>query len=83
MDAPPRYWFAAKRYGWGWGPPFTWEGWVVLAVFIALVAIGPSIVSPARHPGRFAVYVAVLCVGLVSVCRAKGEPNRWRGGEPK
>ena len=23
---PPRYWFPAKRYGWGWGPPSTWQG---------------------------------------------------------
>ncbi len=26
----PRYWFPAETYGWGWGLPITWEGWVVL-----------------------------------------------------
>jgi hypothetical protein len=81
MDGQPRYWFPAKRYGWGWGPPITWEGWFVLAVFIALVAVGPLIVSPALHPAWFSVYVAVLCVGLTLVCRAKGEPTRWRSGD--
>ena len=29
-----RYWFPAKRYGWGWGPPATWQGWAVLAAFV-------------------------------------------------
>ena len=22
-----RNWFRAKRYGWGWGLPITWQGW--------------------------------------------------------
>jgi hypothetical protein len=25
-------WFIAKRYGWGWGLPCAWQGWVVFAV---------------------------------------------------
>ncbi|HTS17465.1 MAG TPA: hypothetical protein VMP11_07825 [Verrucomicrobiae bacterium] len=25
-----RVWFRAKRYGWGWGLPCAWQGWVVL-----------------------------------------------------
>lgn len=29
------FWFRAKEYGWGWYPA-TWEGWLVLLVFIAL-----------------------------------------------
>ena len=35
MAAGPRYWFPVKRYGWGWGPPATWEGWAVLAAFVS------------------------------------------------
>lgn len=34
-DQQPRYWFAAKRYGWGWGMPLTWE----LAMSVVLVVI--------------------------------------------
>jgi hypothetical protein len=30
-DHMSRYWFPAKRYGWGWGLPVTWQGWAVLA----------------------------------------------------
>ena len=29
------YWFPAKKYGWGWGLPSTWQGWVVYCVYFA------------------------------------------------
>ena len=35
----PRYWFPAKRYGWGWGLPAVWQGWVVLVGFIGLAYV--------------------------------------------
>jgi len=28
-----RVWFPAKRYGWGWGLPCAWQGWLVLAAY--------------------------------------------------
>jgi hypothetical protein len=31
------YWFVPKRYGYG-ATPVTWEGWVVVAIFVAIVA---------------------------------------------
>ena len=34
LDAQPKYWFPAKRYGWGWGLPGTWQGWLVVAAFV-------------------------------------------------
>jgi hypothetical protein len=46
----PRYWFPAKRYGWGWGLPSTWEGWVVLAVYLALLVALCVLVPAHRHP---------------------------------
>lgn len=35
---PPKYWFPAKQYGWGWGLPNAWQGWAVLAGFGLLLA---------------------------------------------
>ena len=32
-------WFRVKRFGYGAGMPVSWEGWVVLAVFLA-IAVG-------------------------------------------
>jgi hypothetical protein len=76
----PRYWFRAKRYGWGWGLPLTWQGWAVLLAFVALLALGGVLFSPAVSPIRYALYVGVLCTALTGVCYAKGEPPKWRWG---
>ena len=32
-------WFAPKRYGLGAGLPIAWQGWAVLAVFIAIIGV--------------------------------------------
>jgi len=78
----PRYWFPAKRYGWGWGLPITWEGWLVMLGFFGLLAIGFMIVPPGLSLTGFFIYVAVLTALLVAICWWKGEPPRWRwGGE--
>jgi hypothetical protein len=79
--AAPRYWFPAKRYGWGWGPPGTWQGWLVLATFFALLAAGAVVFLSRQQPGSFVLYSAILCVVLVAVCYATGEPPRWRWGK--
>ena len=75
------YWFPAKRYGYGWGPPATWQGWVVLAVYLALVAAGMFLFPPHVELLPFLVYEFVLTLGLIVVCYAKGEPPSWRGGD--
>jgi hypothetical protein len=82
MPSDDQYWFPAKRYGWGWGLPITWQGWVVLAAFVALLAAGALIVPPGRDLTGFMAYVVVLTALLAAVCWWKGEPPRWRwGGE--
>ena len=37
---PHNYWFPARRYGWGWGLPATWQGWLVLAGYVLLALVG-------------------------------------------
>jgi len=74
--APPRYWFRAKRYGWGWGLPLCWEGWVVMGVWLAgLVAIVGLLEEPERGAS-----VLLESIVLVAICWWKGEPARWRWG---
>jgi hypothetical protein len=75
-----KYWFPAKRYGWGWGVPSTWQGWLVLAAFVFLVFVGSFLFPPGKELGRYLVYVAMLCGLLIGVCWLKGEPPRWRWG---
>jgi hypothetical protein len=80
MDAGPKYWFPAKRYGWGWGPPNCWQGWVVMGAFLAFMLVGPLLFPPHQAIARYLAYVSILCALLVGICWRKGEPPRWRWG---
>ena len=79
VEKTPGIWFPAKRYGWGWGPPVVWQGWVVLAVWIALLFAGLLWFSPMSRMFHtlFALGMGAL---LIAVCWAKGERPRWRFG---
>jgi drug/metabolite transporter (DMT)-like permease len=76
-----KYWFPAKRYGWGWGPPRTWQGWLVLAAFFASLAMGAWVFLPKQQPGSFVAYTAILVAALIAVCYLTGEPPSWRWGK--
>ena len=79
--AAPRYWFPAKRYGWGWGPPRTWQGWLVLTVFVVFMAAGAVVLLPRQQVGVFVAYTAILCGVLIAICYATSEPPSWRWGK--
>jgi hypothetical protein len=81
MTEQSRYWFPAKRYGWGWGFPTTWQGWLVIALYVVLIGAGAVVISPSGHPGVFAAYLTFLSFLLIAVCWAKGEPPQWRWGK--
>lgn len=77
---PPRYWFPAKRYGWGWGLPSTWEGWLVLVAYLGLIVGAARLCPPEKSVAGFVAAVFGLTAGLVTICWWKGEPVRWRWG---
>jgi hypothetical protein len=83
MQTDRNYWFPAKRYGWGWGLPSSWQGWLVLAGFAALLAVGAFLFPPGTERGPFTACVVVLGGLLFMVCWLKGEPPRWRWGDDK
>jgi hypothetical protein len=74
-----RYWFPAKRYGWGWGPPKTWQGWAVVIVWFAAIAAATPLLMPG-HRLAFFCFVLIMIVFLLLICYAKGEPPAWRWG---
>ena len=80
MPNAKQYWFPAKTYGWGWGLPATWQGWLVLAVYLAGVVAISLLLNPAKQPGLFSGAVLALSLLLVLVCWKTGEPPRWRWG---
>jgi hypothetical protein len=76
------YWFPAKKYGWGWGPPVTWQGWVVTVTWFAILVVG-LIVLESRRAGLpwNLVYVLAMSGVLILICYWKGEPPQWRWGD--
>jgi hypothetical protein len=59
-DAGTATWFPAKRYGWGWGFPASWQGWMVIALYALLAAAGAIVIVPTDRPGAFVAYMLVL-----------------------
>lgn len=80
MNSERRYWFPAKRHGWGWGLPVSWQGWAVLAIFVALVFADAFLVLPRYGLLIFYVLAGFLVACLMLVCFYTGEPPRWRWG---
>jgi len=81
MNAPKRtIWFPAKTYGYGWGPPVCWQGWVVVGVYVALLASGAIWFLPNKAAGVFIAYAVGLSLVLTAVCWLKGEKPVWRWG---
>lgn len=74
------YWFPAKTYGWGWGFPSVWQGWVVFIIFIAIVSVLPFMIDPDENILLFLAAVIGSAGALIGVCYAKGEPPKWRWG---
>ena len=72
------YWFRARRYGWGWGLPLTWQGWCVIGGYLAVVLV-PLFFGTA---GAIATLVAAAVATpiLLWICYRKGEPPKWRWG---
>ncbi|MFO7287909.1 MAG: hypothetical protein LOD94_12975 [Gammaproteobacteria bacterium] len=71
------HWFGAKTYGIGW-TPVTWQGWVVVIVFVVLVIGGMALIDEWWLKVAYAV---LLIVALVFLAAWKGEkPFKWRWG---
>jgi len=81
-----RYWFKAKRYGWGWYPG-TWQGWLVLGGYL-IVTIGITFwwasgdeATVERTFPLFLFSIALIIGTMIYVCYKTGEPPRWRWGD--
>lgn len=75
-----KIWFPAKRYGWGWGLPVAWQGWVVLSIYLLGIVASAWLVPPDRLPYAYATCIAALSIVLIGVCWMKGEKPKWRWG---
>ena len=64
MNEKFQYWFPAKRYGWGWGLPQTWQGWVAFVVWLAALFGGIWALRFRFHPLIFIPFVLVMVAAL-------------------
>ena len=76
-----KIWFPAKRYGWGWGFPITWQGWVVLLAWIAAVVAGVHRFQNFQSFFPTWAFVIAMIAVLIGVCWIKGEKPKWRWGD--
>jgi hypothetical protein len=80
MQKEKKIWFAAKKYGYGWGLPVRWQGWLVLVLYAALVFGGIRVFIGGKHAAYFVLYMTALSVALFAICAWKGDAPRWRWG---
>jgi hypothetical protein len=73
-------WFPAKRYGWGWGLPVAWQGWVVMGVWMVILVGVTPFLAARSWPGFF-IFLSVMSALLIAICYLRGEPLRWRWGD--
>ena len=81
MSEPTKYWFPAKRYGWGRGFPITWQGWLVVACFSVAAVAGVFLFPPESARLAFFAHNGCISLALLAVCYVKGEPPTWRSGK--
>jgi hypothetical protein len=84
-DSQRTYWFRAKSYGWGWVPA-TWQGWVILIAFIALIVGNVYRIDSRSHSASDTLIQAVpesifLILILIGICWRTGERPQWRWGK--
>lgn len=86
LNTKEKFWFVRKTYGWGWVPA-TWQGWLVLFVYIILVTIFSFTIdefSTFREVVfTFILPVLFLTITLIRICYKKGEKPRWQWGTRK
>ena len=78
-------WFRAKRYGYGW-TPCSWQGWLILAVYLVLTVITFREIDLPSHSGsdtllNFVPLLLIYTFVLILICLKTGEKSRWRWGE--
>jgi hypothetical protein len=80
-----KYWFRRKSYGWGWGLPLTWQGWVVLLIFLAILVVNFKNIDRIQDSSsdtliNFAPRFIIFSLIFIGICYWKGEPPKWSWG---
>lgn len=80
-----KHWFKRRRYGFGW-TPITWQGWLSILIFLAVVMIGSYIIEDTPRNTLspeailYLVFFAFATLMLIIVSVKKGPSPKWRWG---
>ena len=73
-----KVWFLAKWFGFVWGLPASWKGWVVLVLYLVLV-LATALFAPAET--RLPVFFILTGMFIIVVVFTGERPVRWRWGK--
>ena len=72
-------WFAPKRFGFGVGFPVAWQGWALLAGYLALMLPATRLVTRQQPDARLAgVALMVLATTVFVTIAARTTRGGWR-----
>jgi hypothetical protein len=72
-----KYWFRARRYGYGWGLPTRWQGWAVLlgyGVLLTAAVCAPAFLGPTAGPLTAVLGFLTASIALEVILCYTGEP---------
>jgi hypothetical protein len=73
-------WFAPKRYGYGSGPPISWQGWALTLFYVAII-IPVAIRLRDNTLQSAAIFIPVTIAFCVICARTTRGGWRWRWGD--
>lgn len=73
-------WFAPKRYGYGSGPPISWQGWAFTVIYVAIIA-GVAFWFQKKALVAVAIFIPITVVFCVIAAATTRGGWRWRWGE--
>lgn len=70
-------WFAVKRFGYGVGLPISWEGWLLITLFVATITVLGLVLSPLL----FVLSVIPATAALLLIAHRQSDDDwRYRNG---
>lgn len=81
-DNPRGYWFKRRPYGWGW-MPVKWQGWLVTAIAVSIIALGIYIGETDDAPGAALLGILIAIALIFTFGYWKGEKPKWMWSLPK
>ncbi|WP_265587545.1 hypothetical protein [Sphingomicrobium arenosum] len=76
-------WFYAKRYGYGAGWPRSWQGWVVLVLYLSSALAAALLLAESSMIAFIAVMAALTGAFLIIAKRTTTGGWKWRMGEDR